>query len=71
MDTAGGKEIPNSKLLEMIKKNFELTPQGIMDLLNLRRPIYKKTAAYGHFGRTEVEFTWEKTDKVSDLLKEL
>ncbi|OGC75642.1 MAG: methionine adenosyltransferase [candidate division Zixibacteria bacterium RBG_16_40_9] len=71
VDTAGGKEIPNSKLLEMIKKNFELTPQGIMDLLNLRRPIYKKTAAYGHFGRTEVEFTWEKTDKVSDLLKEL
>ncbi|EQB64275.1 MAG: hypothetical protein RBG1_1C00001G1854 [candidate division Zixibacteria bacterium RBG-1] len=71
VDTSGGKEIPNSKLLELIRKIFVLTPQGIMDMLNLRRPIYKKTAAYGHFGRNEPEFTWEKTDKVNDLLKGL
>ena len=71
VDISGGKEIPNSKLLDLIKKNFELTPQGIMDMLNLRRPIYRKTAAYGHFGRNEAEFTWEKTDKVNDLLKGL
>lgn len=71
VDTYGGREIPNSKLLEIIKKTFELTPQGIMDMLNLRRPIYKKTASYGHFGRSEPEFTWEKTDKVKDILKQL
>ncbi len=71
VDTYGGREIPNSKLLEIIKKNFELTPQGIMEMLNLRRPIYKKTAAYGHFGRSEPEFTWEKTDKAKDMLKQL
>lgn len=71
VDISGGKEIPNLKLLDLIKKNFELTPQGIMDMLNLRRPIYRKTAAYGHFGRNEAEFTWEKTDKVNDLLKGL
>jgi len=71
VDISGGKDIPNSKLLDLIKKNFELTPQGIMDMLNLRRPIYRKTAAYGHFGRNEPEFTWEKTDKVNDLLKGL
>ncbi len=71
VDVSGGKDIPNSKLIDLIRKNFELTPQGIMDMLNLRRPIYKKTAAYGHFGRNEPEFTWEKTDKVNDLLKGL
>ncbi len=71
VDTAGGKEISNSKLLELIRKNFDLTPKGIIDMLDLRRPIYRKTAAYGHFGRNEPEFTWEKTDKVSDLLKGL
>lgn len=71
VDTWGGKEIPNSKLFELIKKHFELTPLGIMEMLNLRRPIYRKTAAYGHFGRNEAEFTWEKTDKAKDLLKGL
>jgi S-adenosylmethionine synthetase len=70
-ETEGGKNIPNKKLLEMIKKHFELTPQGIMEMLKLRRPIYKQTAAYGHFGRSEDDFTWEKTDKVKDLLREL
>lgn len=71
VDISGGKEIPNSKLLDLIRKHFELTPQGIMDMLNLRRPIYRKTAAYGHFGRNEPEFTWEKVDKVNDLLRGL
>jgi len=69
--TEGGMNVPNKKLLEIIKKHFELTPQGIIEMLKLRRPIYRQTAAYGHFGRTEEDFTWEKTDKVKDLLKEL
>ena len=56
------------KIVEMVKANFDFTPAGIIKALDLRRPIYKKTAAYGHFGRNEPEFTWEKTDKV-DLLK--
>lgn len=70
-ETEGGMNIPNKKLLEIIKKHFELTPHGIIEMLKLRRPIYKQTAAYGHFGRNEEDFTWEKIDKVRDLLKEL
>jgi len=70
-ETEGGMNIPNKKLLEIIKKHFELTPHGIIEMLKLRRPIYRQTAAYGHFGRTEEDFTWEKVDKVKDLLKEL
>jgi S-adenosylmethionine synthetase len=50
-----------------VRAHFKLTPRGIMDELDLRRPIYKKTAAFGHFGRTEPEFTWERTDKASAL----
>ncbi|MCK4284247.1 MAG: methionine adenosyltransferase domain-containing protein, partial [Candidatus Brocadiae bacterium] len=56
-------------LLKLVRKHFPLTPKGIIESLQLRRPIYKKTAAYGHFGREKEEFTWEKTDKV-DLLRE-
>ena len=70
-ETEGGMNIPNKKLLEIIKKHFELIPHGIIEMLKLRRPIYKQTAAYGHFGRDEEDFTWEKVDKVRDLLKEL
>ncbi len=62
-------EISDERLIEMIRKHFALTPQGIIDMLQLRRPIYRKTAAYGHFGRTEPEFTWEKTDRAEDLKK--
>ncbi len=51
----------------MIRANFQLTPRGIIESLNLRRPIYRKTAAYGHFGREEKEFTWEGTDKAEAL----
>jgi S-adenosylmethionine synthetase len=54
-------------LTELVRKNFSLTPKGIIESLNLRRPIYQKTAAYGHFGRTEPEFTWEATDKAAKL----
>jgi S-adenosylmethionine synthetase len=57
-------------IVELIKKHFVLTPRGIIDMLNLRRPIYRKTAAYGHFGRTDPDFTWEKTDKADDLKRD-
>lgn len=67
VETYGTGKIPNSKIIELIKKNFDLTPQGIIQLLNLRRPIYQETAVYGHFGREEPSFTWEKLDKVKDL----
>jgi S-adenosylmethionine synthetase len=50
-----------------VRRHFDFTPAGIIKHLNLRRPIYKKTAAYGHFGRSEPEFTWERTDRVKDL----
>jgi S-adenosylmethionine synthetase len=54
---------PDEKITELVREHFKLTPRGIIESLDLRRPIYKKTAAFGHFGRTEPEFTWERTDK--------
>lgn len=60
-------EIALAKIKEIIRDNFDLTPRGIINHLNLRRPIYKKTSTYGHFGRVEPEFTWEKTDKADQL----
>ena len=54
-------------MTELIRANFPLTPKGIIDHLQLRRPIYKKTAAFGHFGRADSAFTWERTDKVAAL----
>ena len=68
--TDGSGKIPEKRISELIRKNFDLTPRGIMESLNLRRPIYAKTAAYGHFGRTEETFTWEKTDKAQQLKKD-
>jgi S-adenosylmethionine synthetase len=68
--TYGTGKVSHAKLIELIRKNFDLTPRGIIECLNLRRPIYKKTAAYGHFGRTEPEFFWEKTDKAATLRQE-
>ncbi len=65
--TEGTGRIPEERITEMVRAHFKLTPRGIMEQLNLRRPIYKKTAAFGHFGRTEPEFTWEKTDKAAAL----
>ncbi len=65
--TEGTGKIPESRITELVRANFKLTPRGIGEELNLRRPIYKKTAAFGHFGRTEPEFTWERTDKAAAL----
>jgi len=70
VDDFGTGKVPYEKLVQIIRKNFDMTPKGIMKTLDLRRPIYKKTAAYGHFGRTEPEFTWERTDKAATLKKD-
>ena len=67
--TEGTGRIAEEKITELVRANFKLTPRGIGEELNLRRPIYKKTAAFGHFGRTEPEFTWERTDKAAALKK--
>ena len=67
VDTFGTGKIDDEKIVELVKKNFELRPAGIIDMLDLRRPIYKKTAAYGHFGRTDVDLPWEHTDKAETL----
>ncbi len=69
VDTLGTGKIDDNKIAELITKNFDMTPKGIIDKLALRRPIYKKTAAYGHFGRDEKEFTWEHTDMAETLKK--
>ena len=70
LDTFGTEKIPQSKILELIKKNFDLRPEAIIRYLKLRRPVYKKTAAYGHFGREDEDFTWEKIDKAEILKKQ-
>ncbi|MHB1021997.1 MAG: methionine adenosyltransferase [Acidobacteriaceae bacterium] len=67
VDTFGTGVIGEAKLEELVRANFKLTPQGIIESLNLRRPIYKQTAAYGHFGRSNPDFTWEATDKAAAL----
>jgi S-adenosylmethionine synthetase len=69
-ETYGTGKIPQEKIVKLIRKNFNLTPKGMIDTLDLRRPIFKKTAAYGHFGRNDPDFTWEKTDKAKTLKKE-
>jgi S-adenosylmethionine synthetase len=66
-DTDGTGKVDEERLVKAIREVFPLTPKGIIEYLNLRRPIYKKTAAYGHFGRNEPEFTWERTDKAEAL----
>ncbi len=68
VDTFGTGKLSNEKLVDLIRENFDLRPAGIIKMLDLRRPIYKQTAAYGHFGRTDLDLPWEKTDKV-DILK--
>jgi S-adenosylmethionine synthetase len=69
VDTFGTGKIPQSKISDLIRNTFQLTPKGMIDSLQLRRPIYRKTAAYGHFGRSEPDFTWEMTDKAKELKK--
>jgi S-adenosylmethionine synthetase len=69
VDTFGTGKVSDERLIEIIRENFDLRPAGIIRMLDLRRPIYKQTAAYGHFGRTDIDLPWEKLDKV-DVLKE-
>lgn len=69
VNTFGSSKIPEKEIEELVRKNFDMKPFGIISQLDLKRPIYRKTAAYGHFGRNEPEFTWEKTDKADALKK--
>ncbi len=71
VETFGTGKLEDSKIVEVIRKNFDLRPAGIIKMLDLRRPIYKQTAAYGHFGRIDLDLPWEKLDKVDDLKKAL
>ena len=67
VETFGTGKVSEGRLVELVRKTFQLTPKGIIESLRLRRPIYKKTAAYGHFGRKDLDFTWEATDKAAAL----
>ena len=71
VDTFGTGAVEDDKLVEIVRENFDLRPAGIIQMLDLRRPIYKQTAAYGHFGRTDIDLPWEKLDKVEDVKKYL
>jgi S-adenosylmethionine synthetase len=69
VDTYGTGKLSEASFVKLIRENFELTPQGMIKSLDLLRPIYRKTACYGHFGRIEPEFSWESTDKAAILKK--
>jgi S-adenosylmethionine synthetase len=69
VETFGTAKIPEEKIVELIKRNFDLRPAAIIETLRLRRPIYRPTAAYGHFGRNDIDAPWENTDKAA-LLRE-
>ena len=71
INTFGTGKLSDAEIITLIRDNFDLRPRGLIEMLDLRRPIYQDTAAYGHFGREEENFTWEKTDKVADLSKAL
>ena len=71
VETFGTGKLPSDRLAEIVRKHFDLRPAGIIRMLDLRRPIYKKTAAYGHFGREDRDFTWERTDKAEELRRYL
>lgn len=71
IDTFGTGKLPDEKLVDIVRENFDLRPAGIIQMLDLRRPIYKQTAAYGHFGRTDIDLPWEKLDKTDALKKYL
>jgi len=70
VNTHGTGRVEDDKLSEIVRNNFKLTPKDIIETLNLRRPIYKETAKFGHFGRTGDEFTWEQTEKAEALRNE-
>ena len=69
VDTFGTGVIPDDRLAQIVSETFDLRPAGIIEMLDLRRPIYRQTAAYGHFGRTDIDLPWERTDKAR-LLRE-
>ena len=71
VDTFGTGKLSDAKIVEIIRRNFDLRPAGIINMLDLRKPIYRKTAAYGHFGRSDVDFPWERLDKVEVLKEQL
>ena len=71
VETFGTGRLSRERLTQLVRKHFDLTPYGLREMLDLVRPIYQKTAAYGHFGRTEPEFSWEQTDKADELAAEL
>ena len=71
VNTYGTGRLPDDKIAEIVNKHFDLRPAAIIRDLDLRRPIYRKTAAYGHFGRTDIELPWERLDKVETLKAEL
>jgi S-adenosylmethionine synthetase len=69
VDTNGTGKIPDEEIEKKVRRVFDLTPKGMIEQLDLRRPIYRQTAAYGHFGRNDEAFTWEQTTRVEDLKK--
>ncbi|MDG1312527.1 MAG: methionine adenosyltransferase [Porticoccaceae bacterium] len=71
INTFGTGKLPDHEIIALVRDNFDLRPRGLIEMLNLRRPIYQATASYGHFGREEANFTWEKTDKAAELRKAL
>ena len=71
VETFGTGKLPDPRLTQVVRTHFDLTPFGLREMLDLARPIYQKTASYGHFGRKEPEFTWERTDKAERLAAEL
>jgi S-adenosylmethionine synthetase len=70
VETYGTERVPHARIVELVDKHFDLRPGAIIRDLNLRRPIFRKTAAYGHFGRDDHDFTWEKTDKADALRRD-
>ena len=70
LETFGTNTVSHKKIVQLIRENFDMTPQGIIKSLDLRRPIYRQTAAYGHFGRNIKDFTWERTDKAEQMRKD-
>ena len=71
VNTFGTGKISDERILELVKKHFDMRPKAIIDYLGLLRPIYRKTAVFGHFGRDDPDFTWERTDKAEELRKAL
>jgi S-adenosylmethionine synthetase len=67
INTFGTGRLPDTKIVQLVREHFDLRPKGLIAMLDLKRPIYRATAAYGHFGRTEPDFTWERTDRAAAL----